>query len=102
MTSIPTGCIPLSLTECDTSNYAIVGIISQYNENNELRLIAFYGQTMISAELNYDIYNKELLTIVECFQLWRQYLEEAKYTIQVFTDYNNLQYFRTTKQLSRR
>jgi hypothetical protein len=29
--------------ECDASDYAIAGIISQYNENDELRLIAFYG-----------------------------------------------------------
>ena len=57
---------------------------------------------MIAAELNYDIYDKELLAIVECFCLWRHYLEGSKYTIQVFTDHNNLQYFTTTKQLSRR
>jgi hypothetical protein len=57
---------------------------------------------MIVAELNYNIYDKELLTIVEYFCLWRHYLEGSKYTIQVFTDYNNLQYFTTTKQLSRR
>jgi hypothetical protein len=57
---------------------------------------------MISAELNYDIYDKELLAIVECFQSWRQYLKGAKHTIQVFTNHNNLQYFTTTKQLSRR
>ena len=90
------------MLECDASDYAIAGIISQYDENNELRPIAFYGRTMIAAELNYDIYDKELLAIVECFRLWRQYLEGAKHTIQVFTDHNNLQYFTTTKQLSRR
>jgi hypothetical protein len=57
---------------------------------------------MIPAELNYDIYDKELLAIVECFRLWRQYLEGVKHMIQVFTDYNNLQYFTTSKQLTRR
>ena len=88
--------------ECDASDYAIAGILSQYDANEELRPIAFYGRTMIAAELNYDIYDKELLAIVECFRLWRQYLEGAKHTIQVFTDHNNLQYFTTTKQLSRR
>jgi dTDP-4-dehydrorhamnose reductase len=88
--------------ECDASDYAIAGIISQYDRQDELQPIAFYGQTMIAAELNYDIYDKELLEIVECFRLWQQYLEGAKHTIQVFTDHNNLQYFTTTKQLSRR
>ena len=88
--------------ESDASDYAIAGILSQYDKEGVLRPVAFYGRTMIAAELNYDIYDKELLAIVECFRLWRHYLEGAKYTIQVFTDHNNLQYFTTTKQLSRR
>jgi hypothetical protein len=86
--------------ESDASNYAIAGILSQYDKEGVLRPVAFYGRTMIAAELNYDIYDKELLAIVECFRLWRHYLEGSKYTIQVFTDHNNLQYFTTTKQLS--
>jgi hypothetical protein len=84
--------------ECDASDYAIAGIISQYSNNDELRPIAFYGRTMIPAKLNYDIYDKELLVIVECFRLWQQYLKGAKHMIQVFTDHNNLQYFTTSKQ----
>jgi hypothetical protein len=88
--------------ESDASNYAIAGILSQYDKEGVLRPVAFYGRTMIATELNYNIYDKELLAIVECFQLWRHYLEGSKYTIQVFTDHNNLQYFTTTKQLSHR
>src|SRR5271154_1896941 len=57
---------------------------------------------MIPAELNYDIYDKELLAIVEAFKQWRAYLEGASHTIQVYSDHNNLQYFTTTKQLSHR
>lgn len=57
---------------------------------------------MIAAELNYDIYDKELLAIVEAFAQWRAYLEGAKHTIQVYSDHQNLQFFTTTKQLSRR
>ncbi|KAG6882706.1 hypothetical protein C0992_009747, partial [Termitomyces sp. T32_za158] len=52
--------------------------------------------------LNYDIYDKELLAIVEAFKQWRAYLEGARHRIQVYSDHNNLQYFTTTKQLSRR
>jgi hypothetical protein len=88
--------------ESDASDYAIAGILSQYDKQGVLRPVAFYGRTMIAAELNYEIYDKELLAIVECFQLWRHYLKGSKYAIQVFTDHNNLQYFTTTKQLSRR
>jgi hypothetical protein len=55
---------------------------------------------MTNAELNYDIYDKELLTIFKAFRQWRAYLEGAKYEVQVFSDHNNLQYFAMMKQLS--
>ena len=55
---------------------------------------------MSPAELNYDIYDKELLTIYEAFHQWRPYLEGARHSVLVVTDHNNLQYFTTSKQLS--
>src|SRR5579859_3285738 len=55
---------------------------------------------MLPAELNYDIYNKELLVIHEGFKQWRAYLEGAHHQIQVFSDHCNLHYFTTMKQLS--
>jgi hypothetical protein len=88
--------------ECDASDYAMAGIISQQDSLGEIHPIAFFSRSMQPAELNYDIYDKELLAIVECFRVWRPYLEGSRYTIQVYTDHNNLQYFTTTKQLSRR
>jgi len=93
---------PITL-ECDASDYAIAAILSQTDPTtNELRPIAFYARTMIAAELNYNIYDKELLAIHEAFKQWRAYLEGTRYEIQVFSDHNNLRYFTTTKQLSRR
>src|SRR5579859_415702 len=67
---------------------------------DEIQPVAFHARTMISAELNYDVYNKELLAIHEAFQQWRCYIEGAPHTVQVYSDHNNLQYFTTTKQLS--
>ena len=54
------------------------------------------------AEINYQIYDKELLAIVEAFREWRVYLEGAKYQIIVLIDHKNLIYFTTTKELNRR
>jgi hypothetical protein len=34
---------------------------------------------MLLAELNYDIYDKELLAIVAAFQEWRVYLKGSKH-----------------------
>ena len=52
--------------------------------------------------MNYEVYDKELLAIVDCFMIWRWYLEGTDYTIEVFTDYYNLEYFTYTKVLNRR
>jgi transposase InsO family protein len=94
--------LPIIL-ECDASDYAIAAIISQVDpEDEELRPVAFHARTMIGAELNYDIYDKELLAIHDAFKHWRAYLEGAQHQIQVYSDHNNLKYFTTTKQLSRR
>jgi hypothetical protein len=57
---------------------------------------------MSLAELNYDIYDKELLIIVAVFQEWRVYLERSKYQVRMLTNYKNLTYFITTKALNRR
>ncbi|KAG5727488.1 hypothetical protein E4T56_gene12005 [Termitomyces sp. T112] len=92
----------LIVLKCDASDYAIAGILSQSDSGGkDLRPVAFYTQSMIPAELNYDINNKELLAIVKAFCQWRAYLEGFLHRIQVYSNHNNLQYFTTTKQLSR-
>jgi len=51
-------------------------------------------------ELNYDIYDKELLMIFEAFKKWRHYLEGTPAPVEVFTDHKNLVYFCKSKTLS--
>ena len=55
-----------------------------------------------TAELNYEIYNKELLAIFDAFRQWRNYLEGSTHVVLVLSDHKNLEYFTTTKQLTRR
>src|SRR5690606_25868646 len=56
---------------------------------------------MTPAQMNYPIYDKELLTIVACFKKWRVYLEGSSHKVTVLTDHKNLEYFTTTKVLKR-
>jgi len=56
--------------ETDVSDYALTAILSIVNEDNEVYLVAFHSHTFTAVELNYDIYNKELLTIFETFKIW--------------------------------
>lgn len=92
---------PLVL-ETDASDYAVAGILSQVFEDGVLYAIAFFSRKMTPAELNYEIHDKEMLAIVSAFKEWRHYLEGASHTIDVITDHRSLEYFTTTKQLTRR
>lgn len=88
--------------EADASDYALGGVCSQYDEFGHLHPIAYYSRKLISAEMNYQIYDKELLAIVCAFKHWRHYLEFSSLTTEVLTDHRNLEYFTTTRNLSRR
>jgi len=72
----------------------------QYNKNGELCPVAFLSQKLAPTELNYEIYNKELLIIVRCFKQWCSKLKGLLFLIRVLMDYKNLQYFITIKQLT--
>ncbi len=49
------------------SDYIIDIYISQFNNEERLRSVIFYSRKIISAELNYKIYNKKLLIIIIMF-----------------------------------
>ena len=87
--------------EMDASDYAVTAILSITLSNRDIHPIAFYSWTLTTSELNYDTHDKELLTIYESFQTWWHYLEGSATPINVVTNHKNLEYFSTTKILSR-
>ena len=90
-----------STLHADSSGAAISGIISQPH-NGVLHPVAFWSRKCIAAECNYDIYDREMLAIVEFMKRWRHYLEGTKYSIQIRSDHKNLEVFMTTKVLNHR
>ena len=87
--------------EMDASGHAIGGVLSQ-EQDGKWKPIAFLSRTMQPVERNYEIYDKELLAIVEALAKWRQYLLDAKEPFEVWTDHENLKYFREPHKLNRR
>ena len=55
------------IIKTNVSDFAIRAYLSQLDRQGKLRLVAYYLQKISIAELNYDIYNKELLAIIEAF-----------------------------------
>ena len=85
--------------ETDALDYTLTAILSIYNKENEVHLVAFHSCTFTAVELSYDIHNKELLAIFEAFKIWWHYLESPAYPINIVIDHKNFEYFSTTKVL---
>ncbi len=91
-----------AILEADSSDYVNGGVLSQYDDQGVLHPVAFYSKNMVPAECNYEIYDKELLAIIRCLEHWRPELECTEIPIKIFTDHKSLEYFMTSKELSRR
>jgi len=90
------------IVETDASDYALGAILSIIDDSGEVHPVAFHSRVFTSAEVNYDTHDKELLAIFAAFKIWRHYLEGSASPIDVVTDHKNLEYFSTTKVLTRR
>ncbi|SPJ89616.1 related to TY3B TY3B protein [Fusarium torulosum] len=90
------------ILETDASDHVSAGVLSQYDNEGRLHPVAFFSKKHSATECNYEIYYKELMAIIRCFEEWRPELEGAPSPIKVITDHKNLEYFTTTKLLNRR
>ncbi len=90
------------IVETDASNFALGAILSQFGIDGLLHPVAFYSRKLTSAEINYQVYDKELLAIIMAFEQWRPYLTRAQHRVQVLIDHKNLLYFTTTRTLNHR
>jgi len=90
------------IVEVDASDFATGGILSQRDDEGILHPVAFRSQSLSPAERNYEIFDKELLAIIQALEEWRCYLEGAEHEFTILTDHKNLEYFHTNRNLSRR
>ena len=82
------------VVESDASDFALGAVLSQEVEG-VLHPVAYYSRRLTGAEINYQVYDKELLAIVEVFREWRVYLDGVHTT--VFADHRNLEHFKDLK-----
>ena len=86
--------------ETDASNFATGGVLLQ-QQKGIWKVIAYRSASLTPAERNYEIYDKELLAVVQALEEWRQYLLGAKHPVEVWTNHANLTYFRKPQDLNR-
>jgi hypothetical protein len=63
------------VVETDASDYVSAGVLSQYGDDDLLHPVAFFSKKHSPAECNYEIYDKELMAIIRCFEEWRAELQ---------------------------
>ena len=88
--------------ETDSSDFAHGAVLSQKADDGCLHPIAFMSKSLSPAERNYDIYDREMLTICEALKDWRHFLEGLPQPFEIWTDHQNLQFWQTAQNLSRR
>ncbi len=87
------------MVEANTSEGAIGAVLSQ-KQNGKWRPVAFMSKSLSATKRNYEIYDKELLAIMLALEEWRHYLMGAAVDIEIWTDHQNLQYFRQPQKLN--
>ena len=88
--------------KADTSNYATREILLIKCSNKLQRPIAFISKSLSNTERNYEIYNKKMLAVVRCLEIWRHFLEGTTIKFEIWTDHKNLKYFMKVQKLNRR
>jgi len=84
------------ILETDASGYALGAVISQEFEDG-IHLIAFHSRSLLDAEHNYDVHDKELAGVIFGFKKGWSYFLGCKQPIWVCTDHKNLMYFRVLR-----
>jgi hypothetical protein len=85
----------------DASAYA-VGATLQQDFKDGRHPVAYFSKSLLPAERNYDIYDRELLSIIYAIKAFRYMLLGAKEKFLVQSDHNNLKYFKSARKITPR
>jgi len=85
----------------DTSGYALGVVIAQEHDDS-MHPIAFHSWSLLPAERNYDIHDRELAGIVFGFKCGHPLFLSAQHPMRILMDHKNLQYFHKPQKVTRR
>jgi len=78
-----------TMLETDTSDFALGAVLSEVCEDEKWHPVAFHSRKYSPAEINYDVYDKEIAAIVAAFKEWAYMLMSVDNQILVYTDHQN-------------
>lgn len=87
----------------DASNFAIGAVLSQHSKDDQKwHPVAYFSKSLTQPERNYEIYDKEMLAIIRALEEYRHYLEGHPLKFEIWSDHQNLTYFKSAQNLTRR
>jgi hypothetical protein len=69
--------------ESDTSKVETGTVLTQLNSNGNGHLVAFLSKTFSETERKYEIYDRELLGIIQALKKWRHYIQGSGHTTKL-------------------
>jgi hypothetical protein len=88
--------------EVDASGFAIGAVLLQKKEDGKKHPIAYFSKTLNEAQRNYDVADLELLAVVMSLDNWRSFLAGSLHKVIVYSDHQNLLYWKEPHKISRR
>jgi hypothetical protein len=76
------------------SAFATGAILMQKDDQNKQVAVGFHSQTFNNAKRNYDIHDREFLTVFRGLTHHHHLLLSSPFPVTVFTDHKNLEYYR--------
>ena len=89
------------ILDTDASAYAIGATLSQDFPDGR-HPIAYFSKSLLPAERNYDIYDRELLAIIYAVKAFRHLLLNVPQKFLIRSDHNNLKYFKSPQKITAR
>lgn len=76
----------------DASDFAVGAVLSQQDDNGEMRPIGFVSEKLNDVQYRWSVYDKELYSIVVALKHWRMHLMYAKHPVHVMNDHASLRF----------
>ena len=88
--------------QTDASKLGTGAVLLQQDAAGVPHPCAYLSQALVGAEQNYQVYDLELLAVIRALKAWRPYLVSPVEPTVIYTDHQNITYFRQPQDLTAR
>ena len=89
------------ILDTDMFNHTVEASISQDFSDGQ-HLIAYFSKSLTPPEQNYNIYDRELLSIIYAMKAFKHFLLGAQQKFLICSNHNNLKYFKSARKITPR